>query len=366
MRKVILMMCMLCSVWSIAQNKPKGNVANETRLNVTNSYLDFDYSGGSSSISVNSNVSWVLKNTASDFFTVIRDDNTITIRCAVNNDYTHRDGFFDVVTNNGAVRKRISVHQSYIYDRHPQPFAQLLQNVQMKITNVRQEHNVSLNGKLGMKIHLSISVFNGPHIRYTAYAWFYVQEGAQMIPLTYYGTSSYTNRQHQVFANANFVSTTTNETLSDIVIFMPYEELHKEGNFSFTIEISALQNDQEWSSVMANWDNERFSYGNAPTSHIDNTTSNSEMEAAPKKISYIPISLPQVKGNYQAEKLQEQYNSLLKQMFEEYNKKYIQFEQNKNKMTKVEYQIRSEELETMAARLEMTKNVAIQDILNRL
>jgi hypothetical protein len=103
-----------------------------------------------------------------------------------------------------------------------------------KITNVTIDHNVYENGKKGMRIHVKFDANNMLGFAGWCIAWF---GDAKKNLLKYYGTSTYTNNSNNILTWGEFTPIYEYASFSDYTIFMPYEELHKEGDMSFYIEL---------------------------------------------------------------------------------------------------------------------------------
>lgn len=89
----------------------KCNDALNPKLSLSRSSVSVGASSGSTSITVTSNRTWVLKNTSSNMFSVSKSGNTITIQYYSNSSTSSRSDYFDVVTTDGSKSVRVYVYQ---------------------------------------------------------------------------------------------------------------------------------------------------------------------------------------------------------------------------------------------------------------
>lgn len=89
----------------------KCNDALTPKLSLSRSNISLEATSGSTSITVTSNRTWVLKNTSSSMFSVSKSGNTITIQYYANSSTNSRDGYFDVETTDGSKSIRVYIYQ---------------------------------------------------------------------------------------------------------------------------------------------------------------------------------------------------------------------------------------------------------------
>lgn len=89
----------------------KCNDALNPKLSLSRSSVSVGASSGSTSITVTSNRTWVLKNTSSNMFSVSKSGNTITIQYYSNSSTSSRNDYFDVATTDGSKSVRVYVYQ---------------------------------------------------------------------------------------------------------------------------------------------------------------------------------------------------------------------------------------------------------------
>ena len=90
----------------------KCNDALTPKLSLSRSNISLEATSGSTSITVTSNRTWVLKNTSSSMFSVSKSGNTITIQYYANSSTNSREGYFDVETTDGSKSVRVYISQS--------------------------------------------------------------------------------------------------------------------------------------------------------------------------------------------------------------------------------------------------------------
>lgn len=129
-----------------------------------------------------------------------------------------------------------------------------------KITNVTTDHNVYENGKKGMRIHVKFDANDMLGFAGWCIAWF---GDSKKNLLKYYGTSTYTNNSNNILTWGKFTPIYEYATFSDYTIFMPYEELHKEGDMSFYIELQEKTSGK--SLATSTWYS--FRYGNTNSTY---------------------------------------------------------------------------------------------------
>ena len=89
----------------------KCNDALTPKLSLSRSNISLEATSGSTSITVTSNRTWVLKNTSSSMFSVSKSGNTITIQYYANSSTNSREGYFDVETTDGSKSIRVYIYQ---------------------------------------------------------------------------------------------------------------------------------------------------------------------------------------------------------------------------------------------------------------
>lgn len=159
------------------------------------------------------------------------------------------------------------------------PTQSQINNMRSTIENVRTEHNVYENGKKGMKIYTKFTVHNMKDFEGLCIAWF---ADANNNFLNYHGTSNYTNNSGSILSYDAFVPIYDDAVFTDFEIFMPYEELHKQGDMTFYVELR----EKSTGKNLANSSWYSFRYGNANTSSSSSQTTLSVSKSTITATSY--------------------------------------------------------------------------------
>ena len=94
------------------------------------------------------------------------------------------------------------------------------------IENVWQEHDVTENGVLGMKIHIKFRVFNLLNKSGIVAAWFNYRDGRMLMD----SNGLYNTSDGSVAVSAYFTPPYADTAYDDFVLFLPYSELHLASN----------------------------------------------------------------------------------------------------------------------------------------
>lgn len=154
-----------------------------------------------------------------------------------------------------------------------------ISNMRATFENVRTEHNVYENGKKGMNIYAKFTVHNMKDFEGWCIAWF--ADGNNNL-LKYYGTSNYTNSSSNILSYDVFVPIYESATFTDFKIFMPYEELHKQGDMTFYLELREKSTGK--SLAQSSWYS--FRYGSTNTSSSSTQTTLSVSKSSITSSSY--------------------------------------------------------------------------------
>ena len=154
-----------------------------------------------------------------------------------------------------------------------------INNMRATIENVRTEHNVYTNGKKGMNIYTKFTVHNMKDFEGGCIAWF---ADAHNNALKNYGTSNYKNNDNDILSYEVFTPIYESATFTDFKIFMPYEELHKQGDMTFYLELREKSTGK--SLAKSSWYS--FRYGNANTSSSSSQTTLSVSKSTITATSY--------------------------------------------------------------------------------
>lgn len=221
-------------------------------LSVSNSYLSFSSSGGTQSITITSNRSWILSATGSQMFSVSSYGNSVTIRCNENTSTSSRNDYFIVQTTDGSKSIRINVSQSAAQGNTPTSYQ--VSQMRAKINSVRVEYNVMNNGVKGMRIHVNFNCDNMRTFKGWCIVWFYNANGTNM---KNYSSSTYTSRDNFVGVWDTFISPYDSAVYSDFVLFIPNSAITGRGqNLYFRVSIQEYTTDK----VLCYSDRQYFSF----------------------------------------------------------------------------------------------------------
>ena len=331
-----------------AQNKPRSS---NSSLSISKSELYVDFKKGTTKVYVTSNTTWHLKNTKSDFFTVARNNDELIISYETNPEkYVNRNGFFDVVTDNGLSSKRIRIYQSACNFEDPTEFT--AKNVSVKINKIWCEHNVYKDGKKGMNIHVDAHAINAKDMCLTFFLWFYKYDGMGRNPINYLGDSRYTNYQKNIFMTIKALSMEQNMHLSDESAFFPYEELHGEGKFDFDLTIGTYLMERKW-YYFASASSRPFIYSKSQNSGREELIS--DMNTL-KYVNFYNDLRVSMTHRVECTPLLDDYNKQLQNMHSEYTKKYNEYTNCRYIWSASVSEFRLQELEELVSRMYQFKN----------
>jgi hypothetical protein len=180
------------------------------KRDVTSSY---SYSGGTYSYTVNTNASDYEVNALPSWCSASKSGNTFTITCQRNSDNSSRADWFRVKA--GSLEVKVHVSQG----GDPNAIAGEIENVWIDFDAVQQ--NFFLYTK-GMNIHIKFKTNNLYNTNCAACAFFYYQNGTPLDDCDF----QYRTSDGHVYAETSFKPGYTNCTYNDLVIFMPYPQLH--------------------------------------------------------------------------------------------------------------------------------------------
>lgn len=100
------------------------------------------------------------------------------------------------------------------------------------------EHNVYSGGKKGMRIHVKFNINNMKGKRCSAVAYFYDSYGNPLVDLN----GSYRTTDGHVSTSNSFCPPYDNAVKNDLILFLPYSELHQGRNASLYFKVGILHN----------------------------------------------------------------------------------------------------------------------------
>jgi hypothetical protein len=170
----------------------------------------FSYGGGTETYTVKASGKTYNVKQLPSWCHATTNSGTFTITCDENNTAESRTDWFKVITDDD---KEVKVYVKQ--DANPNV-------ISGEIEKVWVEHNVMNFLQKGMNIHIKFSCNNLYNERCSACAFFYFQNGNPIKDYNYL----YRTSDGNVYAETSFKPNYTNCSYSDLVIFMPYTELH--------------------------------------------------------------------------------------------------------------------------------------------
>jgi hypothetical protein len=105
----------------------------------------------------------------------------------------------------------------------------------------RVVHNVTVNGKKGMRIHAKFTVRYGYDVRCRMIAYFYYDDGTPLES----ADASYSTKDGKVSARANFTPQYDPAVYNDLQLFVPYEALNMEEGQEYDLKFYLALYDNE-------------------------------------------------------------------------------------------------------------------------
>ena len=116
------------------------------------------------------------------------------------------------------------------------------------IEKIWLEHNKWYMGVLkGMEVHVKFQTFNRRGVAGFCNALFYLSDGRQIMDTNF----QYRSLTGQVMATQSFIPPYDNTTFNDLVIFMPYTELHLDGHWECKVQVEVFLDGQTAKSDFA-------------------------------------------------------------------------------------------------------------------
>lgn len=117
-----------------------------------------------------------------------------------------------------------------------------------RINQVWAEHNVTQDGRIGMRIHTSFDVSNMDKVQGLAVAYFYLKDGT---PLKDFN-GLFTSVTGQATSSIAFTPAYPSTNYSDLNFFMPYDELHMNAgryDLKFKVELFRKKEDGNYENL---------------------------------------------------------------------------------------------------------------------
>lgn len=218
------------------------------KTDVTSNY---SYSGGTYNYLVKTNSSDYSVTMLPSWCSVSKYADVFTITCDRNNSSSSRSDWFKVSAGDLSVK----VHVSQPSD--PNAISGEIENVWVDYNAVQQ---YGLLFTKGMNIHIKFSTHNLLNEKCSACAFFYAQDGTPLSDYNY----QYRTSDGYVYAETSFRPNYVDCSYSDLVIFMPYVELHMSiGAFNLKFNLQLMEySSGSWKTFARKNDN-NFQFYNA-------------------------------------------------------------------------------------------------------
>lgn len=192
-----------------------------TYLTVSDDDVYFDAEGGYKDIEINTDGDWEVSIGTASWGSLTRRGNTLRLQVEENTEASDRDDYF--VVKAGDYEKRIDIIQSA--DNTPTA----------EIKNIWIDHNdTDPYENRGMKIHIEFDISGMLNRTGQAAAYFYYSNGTPLRDTN----GQYRTSNGNVATHVDFVPNYKDCTFKDLVIFMPYSELHLSQSASCYLTIS--------------------------------------------------------------------------------------------------------------------------------
>lgn len=206
---------------------PVPQVNSDFYLSVSSSDLFYPASGGTKTISINTNSNTWTYSPVYHWIHLYKNGNNLEIRCDANNETSERKDNFVISIGNKS--QTIYLTQQGKLNTASKETTSTISDINASATihSVWASHDVWDYDKdnkyvKGMRIHVKFDVSGMLNADGTAVVYFYNNEGTPIYDTNgRYGTSTNT-----ACASTNFKAKYQNTSYSDMTIFMPYNELH--------------------------------------------------------------------------------------------------------------------------------------------
>lgn len=193
-------------------------------LNVNPSLLTFDASGGTRSITVNSNTNWEISVNTASWGHITTNGNMLTLRVDPYNGSTDRTDYFKIKA--GDKEEKINIKQSASSNS-------LKSSAQIKSISVSKDQYLD-GGSKGIIIHVAFDVQNMKDKEVRASAYFYDIDGNALNDTN----NAYRTSDDKVSTGKTVKPSSDNSSFNDLQLTIPYSELHQSGTNSRTIKFS--------------------------------------------------------------------------------------------------------------------------------
>ena len=182
-------------------------------ISVSKTSISASSYGKTETITVSSNTTWEVQYPSGTMYSVSRSGNTLTVKIEPNTSSSSRSDYFNVKTTDGSKVQKISLTQTGTSGNTA---------ASATIHKVWVDHNEYVNGRKGMRIHVSMNAVNLKGKQCRAVAYFYTNSGSPLKDTN----DSYCTTDGNVSCGENFTPIYDNSRFDDFELFMPYSELH--------------------------------------------------------------------------------------------------------------------------------------------
>lgn len=192
-------------------------------LSVNPSVLSFDASGGTRTITVNSNTNWSISVNTDSWGHLTSNGNTLTLKVDAYSGTTERTDYFKIKA--GDKEEKISIKQSA-------PSKSIQPSAQIKSITVSKDQELD-DGK-GVIIHIAFDIQNMKDKDGRVSAYFHDNDGNALTDKN----NLYHTTNGKVSTGKDIKPRYDNSTYSDLQLKIPYSELHQSGTSTRTIKFS--------------------------------------------------------------------------------------------------------------------------------
>lgn len=193
-----------------------------SHLSVSPSSVDFISSGGTKTITVNTDGFWEISTTTASWGHITNNANTITLRVDSNPEMERTD-YFEI--KSGEKTARVDITQATNPDYRG-----------AKISNVRVTSENNVEGEKGVSVHVSFNTYNMNGKSGCVSCYFYDSKGDALVDKN----DRYKTTNGKVAISRDINPRYENSRYDDFVISIPGSELHLDGSVSRTLQVLVI------------------------------------------------------------------------------------------------------------------------------
>ena len=205
--------------------KRTNNTPPQYTLSVSTSDLSFNASGGTRTITINSNTSWFISINPASWCHITKNGNTLSLQVDAYTGTTDRNDYFKIKA--GDKEEKINIKQKAPIDSN-QPSAQ--------INSITVSKDQDLDDGKGVIIHVSLSIQNMKDKKVQVSAYFYDNDGNALIDKN----NKYYTSDGKVAISKDITPSYEKSKYDDLQIKIPYNELHQSGTHSRNIKFFVI------------------------------------------------------------------------------------------------------------------------------